>query len=343
MVFFDTGNYTLRQITKPALLLRDSLFRSFQAMHINHVVSISKAQLEHLQVLFELFLASAHTESAEAIIEKYGDTSRAKLLDRGLPAKKCEDTQRRDIQSSTIAKRSLPTYLQVTDMTLDTNVGSVKGTVCSARSCIDSTTLAFTFEYLGDKSLGLSPFTVQFMAHEVTSYLPLQPPIDYSSMYFTNTSFSSENPLYYCEYSCACHQMIYYAKVRHNFRPGRWLEVQFLLVPKHCSTGSRAQDVEKFSLLRSSVAKAASTEHKRAAAKLFLTEAFESVLDDYTNASNDEGKVDNLSDSSVSFAYGSVTGTELFTDSNSSVIFRSSSCTKSSLAVALATLFTPLI
>jgi hypothetical protein len=57
---FDTGNYTLYQFTKPAMLLQDALTTSFERLKNKSSINISEAQLGHLQKLFDLLVASAY-------------------------------------------------------------------------------------------------------------------------------------------------------------------------------------------------------------------------------------------------------------------------------------------
>ncbi|PVI04943.1 hypothetical protein DM02DRAFT_668655 [Periconia macrospinosa] len=175
----DTDNYALHQVTKPAMLLRDSLIASFETMRTNRVLRISETELGHLQMLFDFLVASAHTASAESIMKNYANSSGSKTLDGVFPASKCKGAifQRRGIGSDGIKKRSLSTYLEEKSMTLNTDVGSVKAKILSARSYTDSTTLAITFEFLAGSTLGLSPFAVYFMSHELQDYFPFQPRI----------------------------------------------------------------------------------------------------------------------------------------------------------------------
>ena len=155
------------------MFLRDSLVASFNAIHTNPYVSISEVQTKHLEMLFDFLIASAHTASVETILKKYGIGSGTKLLDQRFPVSMYEDTvvQKRGISSSSMAKGSLPAYPEEKSLTLDTNMGSVKVKILSARTRTDSATLAFTFEYLGDANLGLSPYAVHYMSHALEPML----------------------------------------------------------------------------------------------------------------------------------------------------------------------------
>jgi hypothetical protein len=170
-LFLDTGNYTLDQITKPAVFLRDSLIASLNAMRTNGTASISEAQVEHLQMLFDFLVASAHTASVGSIKKQYNISSETKVLDRSFPTSESKGitVQKGSTYSSSIMEASLPTSLQEMSMTLNTVAGTVKAKILSARSYTDATTLAITFVYFGDARLGLSAFVVDFMSHELVS------------------------------------------------------------------------------------------------------------------------------------------------------------------------------
>jgi hypothetical protein len=170
-LFLDTGNHALDQITKPAVFLRDSLIASLNAMRTNRIASISEAQAEHLQMLFDFLVASAHTASVDSITKQYSNSSGTKLLDRSFPTSESKGmiVQRGGTSSSSIVEAFLPASLEEISMTLNTVAGTVKAKILSARSYTDATTLAITFEYLGDTSLGLSAFAVDYMSHELVS------------------------------------------------------------------------------------------------------------------------------------------------------------------------------
>lgn len=169
-LFLDPGNYELHQITKPAMLLRDALQAAFQMMRTNRVTSISKPQMEQLQMLFDFLIASAHTASAETLTKQYSSNSRTKSPDRSLSVRKYRypKFQKQPITSRSIETKSLP-YLEKENMNLETIVGSVRAKILSARSFVNSKTLAFIFEYCGNEVLGLSPFVVDYVSHELTS------------------------------------------------------------------------------------------------------------------------------------------------------------------------------
>jgi hypothetical protein len=73
------------------------------------------------------------------------------------------------------AKKYSWIYPEERNLTLDTNVWSVVITILSARSEINPTTLACTFEYLGSTDNGLSPFFVGFVSHRLENLLQCSP------------------------------------------------------------------------------------------------------------------------------------------------------------------------
>jgi hypothetical protein len=178
---FDTGNYTLYQFTKPAMLLQDALTTSFERLKNKSSINISEAQLGHLQKLFDLLVASAHTASADHIMQRHGASSKAKRYSQTFPSNifgsKNPNVRRQGAKLSSISRNPVSTYLEEKHLSLDTDVGSVSAKVLIARCYGESRTLAFAFEYTSQAALRLSPFATDIMAHELDSYSPLLQPL----------------------------------------------------------------------------------------------------------------------------------------------------------------------
>lgn len=177
---FDTGNYALHQVTKPAMLLQDSLTFCFEKLRNKTTVNIDGAQLTHLQKLFDMLVASAHTSSAENILDRYGPSSYVKRYSQTPPPifkSRPNTSQRRRINSSIVNKRAISTYVDEKLLSLDTDVGRVKAKILMARCYGKSRTLAFEFEYSGLAALNVLPFAIDYMSHELGSYYPLLQPL----------------------------------------------------------------------------------------------------------------------------------------------------------------------
>ncbi|KAF1843155.1 uncharacterized protein K460DRAFT_418272 [Cucurbitaria berberidis CBS 394.84] len=172
-LFIDTGNYDLYQFTKPASLLRDFLAAAFHKMRASHFFSISDSQLEHLEMLLDCLVASAHTASAQNIAEKYDNCSKLKSLKQSHPIRKYKDARfrQRSMDSSSSMNRSLPFYPQEKKFKLDTIIGFVQASILSARSFRSSRTLAVVLQYYGNEALNLLPFAVEFASYELMNYL----------------------------------------------------------------------------------------------------------------------------------------------------------------------------
>jgi hypothetical protein len=167
-LILDTGNYALHEITKATMLLQDSLRTSFDAMRTNCSISISKAQVKNLQMLFDLVLASALTASADRVMHNYTSSSTNMLPGQSLPTNQHKRTiVGRQIMSTSSTAQKASIYLRTQNMVLDTGVGSVEVEVLSAWSGTAPITLALTFEYLGYAHLGVSPFSVCFMSNKI--------------------------------------------------------------------------------------------------------------------------------------------------------------------------------
>lgn len=137
----------------------------------------SEVQRKHLLILFHYLVASAHAVLANAIKVNYSNSASSikieqRLLDGGFRYIK---THKRLTSPRTIMNSFVPTFLDETCTTLETPVGSVKAQIFSARSSSHSTTLAFTFQYLGNGTLDLSPFAVDFMSHKLQGCLQCDP------------------------------------------------------------------------------------------------------------------------------------------------------------------------
>jgi hypothetical protein len=168
-LLFETGNCELHEITKSAAFLQDSLATCFEDLHTHAGLGIDKAPLEHIQKLFDLLIASAHTSSAEHIMKKYGGITS--------PAKMSSETPvNTTVSTTSINKSPVATCLEDKTFSLATNVDCIKIKILIARSFGDSRTVAFTFQYTGSESLNLPPLTIDFMSHELGNYYPLQRP-----------------------------------------------------------------------------------------------------------------------------------------------------------------------
>jgi hypothetical protein len=175
----DSNNHELHEIAKSVLLLRDSLVVSFQTASICQNIDISEDQVQHLELLFDLLIASTHTACASAIMQRYdaaleyeniGSLCKSRVvggLNRGHGSK---------ILGSTGSKYPTTGFLDERNLTLASTFGSVRVKILSARSTDSgsiSRTLAFNFEYLGNVQLDLAPFSVQFVAHGLDRYFPV--------------------------------------------------------------------------------------------------------------------------------------------------------------------------
>jgi hypothetical protein len=138
-------------------------------LHTHAGLGIGKAPLEHIQKLFDLLIASAHTSSAEHIMKKYGGIISAAKTGSEMPTNIT-------VSTSSINKSAVGTCLEDKTFSLDTDVGCIKTKILIARRSGDSRTVAFTFQYTGSESLNLSPLTIDFMSHELGDYYPLQRP-----------------------------------------------------------------------------------------------------------------------------------------------------------------------
>lgn len=166
----DSGNCALDQILTPALFLRKTLLASLHRMCSDKALVVSEAQVRHFQMLFDFLVASAHTASAETLMEPYNTTlTRA----RNYRSTKCvtPDTETRFPRLGTKPSRNLSELatisLEEKTIRLDAKVGFIRGRILSGRSLTDSTTFAFAFEYLGNERLESSPFTVYYLSHEL--------------------------------------------------------------------------------------------------------------------------------------------------------------------------------
>ncbi|KAF2874253.1 hypothetical protein BDV95DRAFT_604441 [Massariosphaeria phaeospora] len=157
----DTGNYALNEITKPAILLQDSLIAALDTMHTAHISGISKTSIKKLEQLFDFVVASAHTASADIIARKYSDSAHAKELVQGCSCK--------DVSKKQTRKTGLAICIEENCIELDTTVGSVNAKLLSGRTNVYSELLAFKFQYCGNAVLNLSPFAVDFVSYKRTS------------------------------------------------------------------------------------------------------------------------------------------------------------------------------
>jgi hypothetical protein len=163
------------------MLLQHALNTCFEKLKDKATVNIGKAQLEHLQKLFDMLVASAHMASAENIMQRHGVSSKAKRYSQTFPSNifgsKPVSLQKQGLNLSSISKRSVSTYVEEKFWSLDTHVGHVNATVLIAQCYNESRTLAFAFEYSGLADLHLSPFAIDFMSDELDSFSPLLRPL----------------------------------------------------------------------------------------------------------------------------------------------------------------------
>jgi hypothetical protein len=176
-LFLDCGNFSLHEITKPAILLRDTLMESLGMISNNLFVGFSELQRKHLLMLFDFLVASAHVVSAETITASYGNSASSAMFERGLldGEFKYIKTHKRLTNSKTVANSFVPTFLNERCTTLNTPVSSVKAQILSAWSSSHSKTLAFTFQYFGNGTLDLSPFAVDFKSHQLQGCFQCDP------------------------------------------------------------------------------------------------------------------------------------------------------------------------
>lgn len=140
-IVIDRGNYALHDIMKPALLLQ-SLLASFDAMRINRVVSIGETEVQRLHMIFHILLASAHSASAENIMEQYLACAGITSGGGAYPASPIQSLQRRGRPSVRNRTALMPTYLEQKSLELDTEIGSVKVKMLLARSKASSLVLS---------------------------------------------------------------------------------------------------------------------------------------------------------------------------------------------------------
>jgi hypothetical protein len=74
----DTGSFALHHLTKALMLLQETLIAPFDSARTNRLTKISGPQVEHLHMLFDFLLASAHAASADCVMKKYGRTPKKK-------------------------------------------------------------------------------------------------------------------------------------------------------------------------------------------------------------------------------------------------------------------------
>lgn len=69
-LIFNIGNHILHQFTKLIVFLRDSFLKCIGRMSLKHILSVSKTPEDYILKLFDFLVASAHSCSAKAIMEK---------------------------------------------------------------------------------------------------------------------------------------------------------------------------------------------------------------------------------------------------------------------------------
>lgn len=171
----DSGECLLHQITKPAMLLRDSLFVCLRTTRRKRSTSIDENQVHQLQKILDFLAVAAHMASVESIMKSYSGHSRSMLMSKDVLTKKFGTTICRgggDSGNTTMTKSSA-TYLEDSRLMLNTYIGPAKARMLSARWHMRRTTLALEFEYPGFADHDLSPFKIRFTRHELWDYYPL--------------------------------------------------------------------------------------------------------------------------------------------------------------------------
>ncbi|KAH7396823.1 hypothetical protein DE146DRAFT_52241 [Phaeosphaeria sp. MPI-PUGE-AT-0046c] len=199
-LIIETSNYELGQFAKALFLLRDSFVSCLGggSYSINRVVSISKPQADHLGMLFDFLVASAHESSAQAIMNKYQDAANV-APSRVQLATNFEKRQDGNVNDRKDTQKAL--YLVEENVTMETNIGAVHARILSARSSKGMMTLGFEFHYTGHQSLALSPFAINYMSHAAMDYNTKHslyqslavPPYDFRSSCHPARNFTTAN------------------------------------------------------------------------------------------------------------------------------------------------------
>lgn len=172
----ETGLYGLGHFAKALFLLRDT-FMACLGDRMNRVLGISKTQADHLVMIFDFLVASAHQSSAQAILNKYRDAKNAAPLLRQMEPDIMEfwKDQYHDARETNDHKETKPAlYLLEEKATMETSIGVVHARILSARSSKATKTVAFDMHYTGYPRLALSPFTIKYMSHTAIDYAALQ-------------------------------------------------------------------------------------------------------------------------------------------------------------------------
>lgn len=162
----DTCNYRLQDVAKPALMLHDSLSASLGSKTPSDTGSNSSI-VGQIKMLIDSITVAALTAKAEAITSKYKICS-------GIHSSTSGKSQALSLQKikkkpAYIVETNGPFHLEQENIRVDTNLGTVSATVLSARSITDIETLVIHFQYHGNDTLGLTPFSGTFISKALLS------------------------------------------------------------------------------------------------------------------------------------------------------------------------------
>lgn len=196
-LIIETGNYDLGQFATPLFLLRDSFVSCLGGISINRDVSISKPQADHLAMLFDFLVASAHESSAQAIMSKYQNAAHL------APSTRQVQTSRQSRHQTRVANdhkdKQTILYLFEENITMTTFIGAIHARILSARSYKAMITLGFELQYTGHQRLALSPFAINYMSHALADHDIIRGPYRSLSMYFLDLAykgfFTANTPL----------------------------------------------------------------------------------------------------------------------------------------------------
>ena len=149
-LIIETGNYELNQFAKSLFLLRDSFVSCLGGSSINRDVSISKPQADHLAMLFDFLVASAHEFSAQAVMNKYHHAAHMAPSSRQIETSSPHLHQPKVVNNHKDKEALL--YLFEESVTMTTSIGDVHARILSARSNKAMSTLGFELQYTGHQS-----------------------------------------------------------------------------------------------------------------------------------------------------------------------------------------------
>ncbi|KAI8939823.1 hypothetical protein NX059_003561 [Plenodomus lindquistii] len=181
-LIIDTGVYSLEEMTKSLLLLREPVSASLKTIHNANNVLVSRDQVEQLLLILDALVSSALAASAHHI----GHGHQVPLLELSAADQKIStDCSLRTIghlkhprMSDSIAKRPTPIYLERRTAVLDTGIGVLRAHIVSSRSDMGiSSTFAGGFTYQGNASLNLTPLEVAFSSNDKINCMFLVRPL----------------------------------------------------------------------------------------------------------------------------------------------------------------------